>query len=223
MALRATYEITCEHLPFVSVAASVPEATLSVQLVPSQDEYTSFVVTVTEGPVSALKDAFEDAPFVAGYTRLNKSADPPRYKVLPDLSMSDQFPADFDVGGLKALADTDSLVDEIQATTTGWIQSGQFADRETLAEFQMFWERHGGFDLRRIESTSRPQAGADGLTDRQREALLAAAEMGYFDVPRDASLADVAADLDISASSLSERLRRGQLALIETHLDRSET
>ncbi|QGN07351.1 DNA-binding protein [Halorhabdus sp. CBA1104] len=219
MALRATYEITCEHLPFVSMVASVPDATLLVRLVPSQDEYTPFIVTVQEGPAPAVEKAFDEAMFVAGYTRLDESDAPPQYKVLPALSMSDHFPEDFDVGGLKALADTDSLVDEIRVTQTGWIQSGCFADRATLAEFQSFWERHGSFRLRRIKPVSRPHAEADGLTEPQREALLAAAEQGYFAVPRDASLADIAAGLDISASSLSERLRRGQLALIETYFD----
>ncbi|MDG5776024.1 helix-turn-helix domain-containing protein [Haloarculaceae archaeon H-GB2-1] len=40
--------------------------------------------------------------------------------------------------------------------------------------------------------------------------------MGYFAIPRTASLDDVAAELGISASSLSERLRRAQTHLVET-------
>jgi len=43
--------------------------------------------------------------------------------------------------------------------------------------------------------------------------------MGQFDIPRQASLEDVAAELDISASSLSERLRRAQTHLVETHFE----
>ena len=222
MAVRAVYEITCEHLPFVTVAQRVPAAALSVRLVPSQDEYTPFVVTVAEGPLAAVEAAFEESSFVAGYTSLGQSGEPPRYKVLPARSMGDQFPPDFDVGGLKALADTDSLIDAIRVTPTGWIQAGRFADRATVAEFHAFWRRNGEFDLRKLEAVPDDQAGESVISDRQREALRTAAEMGYFDVPRDASLSEVAEALDISASSLSERLRRGQNALIGIHLDDSE-
>jgi len=57
------------------------------------------------------------------------------------------------------------------------------------------------------------------LTDEQLEALVVAHEMGYFTVPRETTQADVAAELDISPASLSERLKRGQERLVERHLD----
>ncbi|MFC6836796.1 helix-turn-helix domain-containing protein [Halomarina ordinaria] len=47
------------------------------------------------------------------------------------------------------------------------------------------------------------------LTPHQREALIAALEHGYFEIPRRTSLDDIAADLGISHQALSERLRRG--------------
>lgn len=78
MAVRAVYEITCEHLPFISVARAVPEATLWVQLVPSQDEYTPFVVTVTEGSTTTVETAFDDGAFVSGYTRVDRRDTRPR-------------------------------------------------------------------------------------------------------------------------------------------------
>lgn len=132
--------------------------------------------------------------------------------------MTDRFPPEFDVGGLQALADNGSVIDDNRVTESGWVQSGRFADRETLAEIRDFWERNGAFALRQLETVPE-KPGDEPVTDRQREALLTAAELGYFDVPRDPSLADVASELDISASSLSERLRRGQTELIATHFD----
>lgn len=59
--------------------------------------------------------------------------------------------------------------------------------------------------------------GVDGrwdLTPAQSEALAAAYEMGYFDVPKGVTAAEVAADLDVSKSAFLERLRRGQRALL---------
>ncbi len=53
-----------------------------------------------------------------------------------------------------------------------------------------------------------------GLTDRQREAVATATGMGYYDAPRGASLAEVAAALDVGSGTASELLRRGEAALM---------
>jgi hypothetical protein len=56
------------------------------------------------------------------------------------------------------------------------------------------------------------------LTDRQREVLDRALQAGYFEVPRDCTLADVAADLDIDKSTASEVIRRAEARLVTWHL-----
>ncbi|WP_435364004.1 helix-turn-helix domain-containing protein [Haloarchaeobius sp. DYHT-AS-18] len=52
-----------------------------------------------------------------------------------------------------------------------------------------------------------------GFTPAQEEALRAANEMGYFEVPRDVTASEVADAIGISKSAFLERLRRGQSAL----------
>ncbi|WP_178917178.1 helix-turn-helix domain-containing protein [Natronomonas gomsonensis] len=52
------------------------------------------------------------------------------------------------------------------------------------------------------------------LTPGQAAALETAYEMGYFDVPKRVTSAEVAAELDISKSAFLERLRRGQTRLL---------
>lgn len=70
----------------------------------------------------------------------------------------------------------------------------------------------GGESSRELVS----RAGADAeLTSKQATALQAAHEHGYFAVPRESCLTDLAADLDVSHQTLSERLRRGSRELIE--------
>jgi predicted DNA binding protein len=56
------------------------------------------------------------------------------------------------------------------------------------------------------------------LTDSQREALLVAFETGYFEEPRNATLGEVAADLDISQPAASGLLRRGIKRLVASSL-----
>jgi predicted DNA binding protein len=63
-----------------------------------------------------------------------------------------------------------------------------------------------------------------GLTDSQRDALLVAFETGYFEEPRDATLSEVAAELNISQPAASGLLRRGVKRLVVASLmDGSET
>lgn len=57
------------------------------------------------------------------------------------------------------------------------------------------------------------------LTVDQFEALTAAYRGGYYDIPRSASLQDLAEEFDITYQSLSERLRRGHGALVGDALE----
>ncbi|MFB6097410.1 MAG: helix-turn-helix domain-containing protein [Haloferacaceae archaeon] len=54
------------------------------------------------------------------------------------------------------------------------------------------------------------------LTERQREVLETAHEMGYFEHPKDANAGEVAAALDISPSTFSEHLSAAQRKLLES-------
>jgi predicted DNA binding protein len=67
-------------------------------------------------------------------------------------------------------------------------------------------ERLGDYDRRRSPQTV--------LTDRQREVVATATELGYYDVPRDATVADVAAELDITDSTVSTHLRKAESAVM---------
>ena len=56
------------------------------------------------------------------------------------------------------------------------------------------------------------------LTDRQREALTTAYELGYYETPRAVSFEEVAAELDCASSTANELLRRAEAAVIEAVL-----
>lgn len=59
------------------------------------------------------------------------------------------------------------------------------------------------------------------LTDRQREALEAAYDLGFYETPRAASYEDLADALDCAPSTANALLHRSEAALIEAVLDRS--
>ncbi|MFC7229227.1 helix-turn-helix domain-containing protein [Salinirubellus salinus] len=64
-------------------------------------------------------------------------------------------------------------------------------------------------------------AGEPGrsLTDRQREAVAAAHELGYYEVPREAGLVAVAAALDCGEGTASRLLRRAEARLVAEALE----
>lgn len=64
------------------------------------------------------------------------------------------------------------------------------------------------------EATEPPGRRWD-LTPAQEESLRTAVEMGYFEIPREASSEAVAEELGISKSAFLERLRRAEGALFE--------
>lgn len=217
MRLVAEYEITCEALPLVEVAAAVTEATLEVELQYNHGNRSLFIVHATHGAGAVVERAFESSTFVAEYTVIGRAGRTHRYQILPAVGEKAQLGDHIeDLSGLRSLATTEAIIERIRVTPTGWIQTGWFADRAVLDEFRTFWQRNGKFTLRRLTCDGEPEPAGDGLTDRQREALRTAYEMGYFEIPRRASLDDVAAELGITASSVSERLRRGQTQLMET-------
>lgn len=56
------------------------------------------------------------------------------------------------------------------------------------------------------------------LTDRQRECLTVALRAGYFETPRDCTLADVADRIGVNKSTASKTIRRGSARVIEWFL-----
>lgn len=74
-------------------------------------------------------------------------------------------------------------------------------------EFERIYDLSGSF-----------RRGRYGLTESQYETILSAYDRGYYAVPRNITLADLAGDLDVSHQALSERLRRGHGTLVERAL-----
>ncbi|QKY15416.1 helix-turn-helix domain-containing protein [Halorubrum sp. CBA1229] len=72
------------------------------------------------------------------------------------------------------------------------------------------------FEVERVRQRVNP---ARLLTDRQRELLLAAVDLGYYDVPRRATLTEVADHVGIAKSTCSETLQRVQRTVIREFVD----
>lgn len=126
-----------------------------------------------------------------------------------------------DGGLLQWIADTGNDIALLQAEGQGeeWTLKLRFPSRTLLSEFRAYYDERG-VDLHvvRLYDLTDPKLGQYNLTSKQREALVSALEMGHFEIPRQATLEEIAESLDISPKALSERLRRGQTNLVSNTL-----
>jgi predicted DNA binding protein len=100
-----------------------------------------------------------------------------------------------------------------RASDDGWTLRVRYPERGALADTVSAFERLDvTVDL--VGIGHRPESLGADLTPKQRETVATAFERGYFEIPREVSLADLAADLDVTHQALSERLRRAEQALL---------
>lgn len=104
------------------------------------------------------------------------------------------------------------------------VQNGryQFDLTGTQADLDQFQTAldDGGFHYELLSLMHTTEASSL-LTDRQRELLETAVRLGYFEVPRESTLAEVAENLDIDKSTASTVLRRGESTLVKWFLSGS--
>jgi predicted DNA binding protein len=89
---------------------------------------------------------------------------------------------------------------------------------------QEAFERQGDdVSVRVDEVASRPtdaeRSTRETLSDRQREALAVATELGYYETPREATHEDVAGELDCSAQTAGDHLRKAEAKLVAAATD----
>lgn len=102
---------------------------------------------------------------------------------------------------------------------TAWILTIWAPDRTDLVHLWDYAQQNDiEIDLLRVNEYDSLGNADAGVTDSQREALLAAFETGYFEEPRDATLGELAAELDISQPAASGLLRRGIKRLVISSL-----
>lgn len=180
------------------------------------DPETGKFFFVVEGADESFEVALADDPTVRDWTLVSDEANARVYRIGHSEGTILLSPIVVELGGLMLKARSDG--------EHGWTVRLRLPDREALAELWAFCEAEGiSFDLRRVFRqdgwTNREPAT---LTDAQRKALVAAYEHGYFEEPREASLADLAEVLGISPTAVGGRIRRGTAELVESALVEEE-
>jgi hypothetical protein len=176
-------------------------------------EYAEVLLRARGDDFAAFERGIEADPTVTAPTQLVALGDHRLYSVGIDGAFEESvYPVLVEVGG---------VVRSATATHEGWTCRIAFPDQAAIDRFFEFCRDHGiastvhgvyqeRDSLDALESTG---VGA-GVTAAQREALRVAFERGYFEVPRECTLGDLADALGVSDAAVSKRLRRGLRATL---------
>jgi hypothetical protein len=164
------------------------------------DGHLRIVCRATGEHLDAFETEMAEDSWVAGLSVLTGDEERRVYAVRLTVSVEEAaYAALVDAGGQILTLEHD--VDGVHARV-------RCPSREAFVDLKEAWEaRYGEFRVRGLYA----EHGCDGqtLSPKQREALAVALDRGYFDVPRRATLADVADELGVSDSAASQRIRRG--------------
>lgn len=120
---------------------------------------------------------------------------------------------------LRMVTRDDATVLDAHGRGDRWQLRVMYPDRDDLAATRDFCTGHGlSFEIESVRELEGDPAGRYGLTTDQFRALIAAAEAGFFEVPRRTTVEELATEFDISHQAMSERLRRATDALVEETL-----
>lgn len=188
-----------------AVSSRFPDATFRLLTgVPRGDRSLELGEVVADDP-EAVADAIEGRPAVSDYESLYagdrrviaryEAVERRLYEFLWDSSLPPEFPVTVENGEM------------------------EFAVTATREQFEAFGdaldESGRRYELLAVVSTDE---GTALLTDRQREHLTVALRRGFFEVPRECTVAELAASLGVDKSSASETVRRGTGRIVSQFL-----
>lgn len=177
------------------------------RIITSGDEAVMPLLWVRGADENAVEQAFEDDSTVENVDLLSSFGDEQLYRM--DWIKRIQLV-------LQILTNSEATIMDAYGTDGQWYLRILYPTRDALSQTTEFGEEHGlTFTIETIRQMEGSPEGRYGLTSAQHEALAQAVEHGYYEVPRENNLEDIAADLDISHQALSERMRRATQALIE--------
>jgi hypothetical protein len=164
---------------------------------------SAWVSGVEETPSADLLDA---DPTVAEAHRLGSDGDADLLELVFEGPICRFVETVFDRGGVILRATAEDGV---------WQMQLRFADSDDVAEaFDDEFAHEFDATVTRLYASNDAPTADTGLTEKQKQALDSAFELGYYDIPRTVDLRGVGERLGISRQAVSERLRRGHELLV---------
>ncbi|WP_090507553.1 helix-turn-helix domain-containing protein [Natronorubrum sediminis] len=211
MAAEATFTIPAAQFPLGTVFDRLPSVTVEFErIIPAQDVVVPYF-WVRGTTVDDVADSFAEHPGVEDIRFVDSVDDQHLLRV--------EWALEYD-GVLRALSEGNVALIEAVGTSDQWTFETRADSRQDISDFQ---NRCREYDvpirLMKLHALTPLESDIKGtLTDTQLETLVLAYDRGYFNSPRDVTMAELGAELGISQQAVASRIRRGLDQLLETAL-----
>lgn len=202
MATEATFTIPADQFPLGTLFNQLPGVTVELErIIPAQDILIPYF-WVRGSAVEDIEEAFHDHPGVKDIRLVDSVGDEYLLRV--------EWAKEYD-GVLSTLMETGVPLIKAVGTNARWTFDIRGDDRGDVAAFHELCREKGiSITLTKLHALTPLDSETEAaLTDAQQEALVLAYERGYFNTPRDVTMADLGEELDISQQAVASRLRRG--------------
>lgn len=211
MVVHVSLSVASEAFPLGEVFRALPAARLDLdRVVPSDEALFPYVWVAGETP-DTVRPAIARSEHVQDVAVLDSLPDRTLVRIEWEPSID---------GLLTAITEQKAAI----LTATGNADRWQLGLRfPTAAAASTFHEACREADIRvEIESVRDATEGGpdrpDELTTAQREFIELTLDSGYYQIPRETTLLELAAELDVSDQAVGERLRRAHRKLAAAHL-----
>lgn len=165
------------------------------------------LVWVTRADLEAVDEALEDDPSVEDLELLSDLGDERLYQ-MEWIEQIDTL--------IEILVEENGTVIAAYGTEDGWNLRVIFPDRDSLSRtYDHCTERGLSMEVVSVYELDEGRQGRFGLTDDQQDVLTVAFDRGYYAIPRETTLSELADDLDASHQALSERMRRAHRNVVK--------
>lgn len=208
MSVIGEFTVPASALAMHQTLGATPEMTVEIERVVAHQSGTLTPYFWVRGGDREQFDAvIAEDPSVTDVTRIDDLEDGALYRAT--------WPPDVHSIG-QAYLQTGATILEATGRHEKWELRLRFDSHADVSAFHEYCSDHDiAYELERIYNPTTPKSGGQfGVTPKQREALVAAREAGYYDIPQGATMADVAGTIGITQQALSKRLRRGHGNLV---------
>lgn len=211
MSVVAEFTVPADEFLLGETLQTIPETRVEIERVVAEDQRVTPYFWASGVDFDDFEAVMDDDPSVESVATLENHAESRFYRAVWNESSP---------GVTYAIEDTDATILSATGRDDAWSIRILFPDDGAISSFHTFCRSYDlSFELTRLYESRHPEAvGKYDLTEKQREALVAAREAGYFAVPRRIRLEQLAERLDISPNALSARLRRGHANLVDNTL-----
>jgi predicted DNA binding protein len=121
---------------------------------------------------------------------------------------------------IEAIVTSQGVLTEAILIDGDWSLHMRFPDRDHLRDwYDECIEREIDIEIESVRNPGVVPPNELGLTDEQEDILRVAHENGYFEIPREIELDELAAEFDISEAAASERIVRALSTVVEDRLE----